>query len=67
MKAICYISVLVLLIGFAGPGFAITPDREYIRTPDSVAWNYEQLSIKTKDHLERKYTQMITMVVRTPF
>lgn len=52
MKAICFISVLVLLIGFAGPGFAINPDREYIRTPDSVAWNYEQLSIKTKDHLE---------------
>ncbi|MDO6436089.1 alpha/beta fold hydrolase [Cyclobacterium sp. 1_MG-2023] len=41
-----------MLIGFASPTFAINPDREYIRTPDSVAWNYEQLSITTKDHFQ---------------
>ncbi|MGX7835578.1 hypothetical protein ACWKSR_10550, partial [Campylobacter fetus subsp. venerealis] len=28
---------------------AINPDREYILTPDSVGWNYEQLLIKTTD------------------
>jgi alpha-beta hydrolase superfamily lysophospholipase len=29
--------------------FAINPDREYIRTPDSVKWNYQQLEIQTSD------------------
>ncbi|MFC4872358.1 alpha/beta fold hydrolase [Negadavirga shengliensis] len=29
--------------------FAINPDREYIRTPDSVKWDYQQLDIHTTD------------------
>ncbi|GAB3222798.1 alpha/beta hydrolase [Algoriphagus aestuariicola] len=30
--------------------FAINPDREYIRTPDSVNWQYQELKIPTKDN-----------------
>ena len=29
--------------------YSINPDREYIRTPDSVKWNYQQLDINTRD------------------
>ncbi|GMQ29258.1 alpha/beta hydrolase [Algoriphagus confluentis] len=29
--------------------YSINPDREYIRTPDSVKWNYLQLDIHTQD------------------
>lgn len=29
--------------------YSINPDREYIRTPDSVKWNYQQLYIHTHD------------------
>lgn len=29
--------------------YSINPDREYIRTPDSVKWNYKQLDINTRD------------------
>lgn len=43
--------ILLLFALFSISGvFAINPDREYIRTPDSVNWQYEELKITTKDN-----------------
>ena len=52
MKILVSINLLLLCFGFINQGFAINPDREYIRTPDSVSWDYEQLTILTKDHFK---------------
>lgn len=49
MKRPALFSLFYFAIFHFNPVFAIDPDREYIRTPDSVKWNYEQLEIKTKD------------------
>ncbi|MDO8967153.1 MAG: alpha/beta fold hydrolase [Algoriphagus sp.] len=40
--------IFLLLLSF-NSAFAINPDREYIRTPDSVKWAYQQLEIHTAD------------------
>lgn len=40
--------IFLLLLSFNST-FAINPDREYIRTPDSVKWAYQQLEIHTAD------------------
>jgi len=41
--------LFLLLLSSFNSVFAINPDREYIRTPDSVKWNYQQLDIHTPD------------------
>ena len=50
-KLVFLLSLLVFIVQIT-PIFAINPDREYIRTPDSVSWDYEQLTITTKDHFK---------------
>lgn len=47
-KSIESILFLFLLFSFNSV-YSINPDREYIRTPDSVKWNYQQLDILTRD------------------
>ncbi len=43
-------SILIFLMLFSfNSVYSINPDREYIRTPDSVNWNYQQLDIHTRD------------------
>ncbi|WP_425639654.1 alpha/beta hydrolase [Algoriphagus yeomjeoni] len=42
------ISIFLLLFSFNQVS-AINPDREYIRTPDSLNWSYQQLDIHTSD------------------
>lgn len=52
MKLFASINLLLFCFGLINQGFAINPDREYILTPDSVSWDYEQLIITTKDHFK---------------
>lgn len=42
-------SIIFFLLASVNSVFALNPDREYIRTPDSVKWNYQQLDIHTQD------------------
>ncbi|MBN3581046.1 alpha/beta fold hydrolase [Algoriphagus aestuarii] len=44
-------SLIIYLVLFFScySAYSIDPDREYIRTPDSVKWEYEQLEIQTND------------------
>ena len=46
------ILTLILTLGLSEYGYAIKPDRNYILTPDSVKWSYEELRIRTKDNFE---------------
>lgn len=41
--------ILILFIFLPLNLLAINPDREYILTPDSIGWEYEQLIISTED------------------
>ncbi|MBA4299259.1 MAG: alpha/beta hydrolase [Cyclobacterium sp.] len=44
------VAILFFLLLFSfNSVYSINPDREYIRTPDSVKWNYQQLYIHTHD------------------
>lgn len=44
------VAILFFLLLFSfNSVYSINPDREYIRTPDSVKWNYQQLYIHTND------------------
>ncbi|GAB4250379.1 MAG: alpha/beta hydrolase [Ekhidna sp.] len=52
MKVFLFWSTAILLIGSANEAFAIKPDRNYILTPDSVNWPYEQLTITTEDNFK---------------
>ena len=52
MKNFSLLFLLLFCFGLVNRGFAIDPDREYIKTPDSVNWDYEQLIITTKDHFK---------------
>ncbi|MBN3582664.1 alpha/beta fold hydrolase [Algoriphagus aestuarii] len=52
MKITVLLFFLQITFGLINQGFAIDPDREYIRTPDSVSWDYEQLTITTKDNFK---------------
>lgn len=52
MKNKTFLFILSTVLGLINHVFAINPDREYILTPDSVAWNYEQLEITTEDHFK---------------
>jgi len=49
MKRISSAFILIITLFQVNSVFAINPDREYIRTPDSVKWNYQQLEIQTRD------------------
>lgn len=49
MKTFSFFIPIVVVFFHFSHAFAINPDREYIRTPDSVDWKYEQLKIITKD------------------
>src|SRR5690606_36747661 len=49
MKITRPVIILVALLSIFNHAFAIKPDREYFRTPDSVGWSYEQWEIKTED------------------
>ncbi|MBK6265265.1 alpha/beta fold hydrolase [Marivirga sp. S37H4] len=44
--------VVIILVINTHLSFAIDPDKEYILTPDSLNWEYEELSILTKDNIE---------------
>lgn len=39
-------------VGLYNSAYAIKPDRNYILTPDSVNWSYEQLTITTEDNFQ---------------
>jgi predicted alpha/beta-fold hydrolase len=52
MKISTTLLLFALFLGLAKHVSAINPDREYIRTPDSVSWKYEQLRIKTVDDFQ---------------
>lgn len=52
MRITAFLFLIMVCDGLLNQAFAINPDREYIRTPDSVSWDYEQLTILTKDHFE---------------
>ncbi|WP_192349986.1 alpha/beta hydrolase [Algoriphagus sp. Y33] len=52
MKKTTFSLVLLVYLGLFNPAYSINPDREYILTPDSVDWKYEQLEIRTEDQVK---------------
>ena len=52
MRITASLFLVLVYCGLIDQAFAINPDREYIRTPDSIGWNYEELTIITKDHFK---------------
>ncbi|MGL1889529.1 MAG: lysophospholipase [Reichenbachiella sp.] len=51
-KVLLAFFTIILLTSIFHPAFSIRPDKEYILTPDSVGWSYEELVIKTEDNLD---------------
>ncbi|MDR7128376.1 putative alpha/beta-fold hydrolase [Algoriphagus sp. 4150] len=52
MKIIAFFISSAFFLILINSAFAINPDREYILTPDSVGWKYEQLEIRTADQVK---------------
>lgn len=50
MKNLPFFSLLLINLFWFSSARAINPDREYILTPDSVNWEYQELKIPTKDN-----------------
>lgn len=53
MRTFVFIGLtFISCVGLYNSAYAIKPDRNYILTPDSVNWSYEQLTITTEDNFK---------------